>query len=82
MGLAHSTYYYRSRQKSTQAKKEEADLRDRIEEIVVGFARYGYRRVTHQLRRQGWKVNHKRGGAADARAVATVSDQAAVGKNH
>jgi putative transposase len=60
MGLAHSTYYYRSRQKSTQAKKEEADLRDRIEEIVVGFARYGYRRVTHQLRRQGWKVNHKR----------------------
>jgi putative transposase len=60
MGLAHSTYYYRSRQKSIGAKKEAADLRDRIEQIVVEFARYGYRRVTHQLRREGWKVNHKR----------------------
>ena len=60
MGLARSTYYYRSRQKSIGAKKEAADLRDRIERIVVEFARYGYRRVTHQLRREGWKVNHKR----------------------
>jgi transposase InsO family protein len=60
MGLARSTYYYRSRQKSLEAKKEEADLRDRIEQIVVKFARYGYRRVTYQLRREGWQVNHKR----------------------
>ena len=60
MGLARSTYYYRSQQKSMEAKKEEADLRDRIEQIVVEFARYGYRRVTYQLRREGWKVNHKR----------------------
>lgn len=60
MGLARSTYYYRSRQKSIGAKKEAADLRDRIEQIVVEFARYGYRRVTHQLKREGWKVNHKR----------------------
>ena len=60
MGLARSTYYYRSQQKSMEAKKEEADLRDRIEQIVVEFARYGYRRVTCQLRREGWKVNHKR----------------------
>jgi putative transposase len=60
MGLARSTYFYRSRQKSLAAKKEEADLRDRIEQIVVEFARYGYRRVTHQLRREGWQVNHKR----------------------
>ena len=60
MGLAHSTYYYQPRQQSTKAKKEAADLRDRIEQIVVEFTRYGYRRVTHQLRREGWKVNHKR----------------------
>jgi transposase InsO family protein len=60
MGLAHSTYYYQPRQQSTKAKKETADLRDRIEQIVVEFTRYGYRRVTHQLRREGWKVNHKR----------------------
>jgi len=43
-----------------EAKKEEADLRDRIEQIVVEHARYGYRRVTYQLRREGYKVNHKR----------------------
>jgi putative transposase len=60
MGLSRSTYYHRSRQKSIEAKKEEADLRDRIEQIVVEFARYGYRRVTYQLRREGYKVNHKR----------------------
>jgi putative transposase len=60
MGLARSTYYHRSRQKSMEAKKEEADLRDRIEQIVVEHARYGYRRVTYQLRREGCKVNHKR----------------------
>lgn len=60
MGLARSTYYYRSGQKSMAAEKEEADLRDRIEQIVVEFARYGYRRVTYQLRREGWEVNHKR----------------------
>jgi putative transposase len=60
MGLARSTYYYRLRQKSLAAKKEEADLRDRIEQIVVEFTRYGYRRVTYQLRREGYKVNHKR----------------------
>ena len=60
MGLAHSTYYYQPQQQSTKAKKETADLRDRIERIVVEFTRYGYRRVTHQLRREGWKVNHKR----------------------
>ena len=60
MGLAYSTYYYQPRQQSTKAKKEAADLRNRIEPIVVEFTRYGYRRVTRQLRREGWKVNHKR----------------------
>lgn len=60
MGLARSSYYHRSRQQSMEGKKEEADLRDRIEQIVVEHARYGYRRVTYQLRREGYKVNHKR----------------------
>jgi putative transposase len=60
MGLGHSTYYYRLRQKALRAKKEEVDLRDRIEKIVVKCAGYGYRRVTYQLRREGYKINHKR----------------------
>ena len=60
MGLSHSTYCYPSKTRSVQTEKEEADLRDRIEQIVVEHARYGYRRVTWQLKREGWEVNHKR----------------------
>jgi putative transposase len=60
MGLARSTYYHRCRHKSKQAKKAQADLRDRIEQIVVEHTGYGYRRVTYQLRREGYQVNHKR----------------------
>ena len=57
--LSRSTYYYKSR--SQEAKLEEdVKLRDRIERIVVEFPGYGYRRVTHELHRQGLRVNHKR----------------------
>jgi transposase InsO family protein len=40
--------------------KSEADLIDRIETICLEFPRYGYRRVTEQLKRDRWLVNHKR----------------------
>ena len=53
MGLGRSTYYYRSKGVSVEDRKEGADLRDRIEQIVVEHVRYGYRRVTWQLRREG-----------------------------
>jgi transposase InsO family protein len=42
------------------ADTEAVALRDAIERIVLEFPGYGYRRVTHELRRQGWTVNHKR----------------------
>ncbi|MBI3911844.1 MAG: IS3 family transposase [Armatimonadetes bacterium] len=35
-------------------------LQDAIEQIVLEFPGYGYRRVTKQLQRDGWNVNHKR----------------------
>jgi transposase InsO family protein len=35
-------------------------LRDAIEHITLAFPGYGYRRVTKQLQRDGWTVNHKR----------------------
>ncbi len=35
-------------------------LREAIERIVLECPGYGYRRVTHALRREGWIVNHKR----------------------
>lgn len=60
MSLPRSTYYYRSRMPAEEMQKRTADLRDRIEAIVEEFPRYGYRRVTAQLRRDGFVVNHKR----------------------
>jgi transposase InsO family protein len=38
----------------------EQQLRERLEALCLEFPRYGYRRLTAQLRREGWRVNHKR----------------------
>jgi transposase InsO family protein len=40
--------------------EDAADLRAAAERIVLQFAGYGYRRVTAQLRREGWTANGKR----------------------
>jgi len=60
MNIARSTFYHKGKAKSPDQRKAEADLRDRIEAICLEFPRYGYRRVTHQLKREEWEVNHKR----------------------
>jgi len=60
MDLPRSSYYYKAKARSLEQLEEEADLRDLIEAIVLEFPRYGYRRVTKALHRQGLKVNHKR----------------------
>ena len=60
MKLARSSFYYKPRGKSPDQMKVEADLRDRIEVICLAFPRYGYRRVTYQLKREGKQVNHKK----------------------
>jgi transposase InsO family protein len=58
LGLSRSWFYQRANAKD-QAQPDVA-LRDAIERIVLAFPGYGYRRVTAQLHRQGWTVNHKR----------------------
>ena len=60
MSLAPSTYYYRPRTRSVEAVAEEARLVAHIREICAEFPRYGYRRVTAQLKAEGERVNHKR----------------------
>ena len=60
MGLARSSYYYQPRGAAPEKRQADADLRDRIEEIALRFPRYGYRRMTRQLQREGFPVNHKR----------------------
>ena len=56
--VSRSWYYEHLKQPEDDA--EEIALRDRIEEIILEFSGYGYRRVTHALAREGWLVNHKR----------------------
>ena len=43
-----------------RASEFEKRLLARIIELACEFGRYGYRRVTALLRREGWPVNHKR----------------------
>jgi transposase InsO family protein len=45
---------------NTAPGREETELRDVIQCAVLASKHYGYRRITAELRRQGWAVNHKR----------------------
>jgi putative transposase len=51
---ARSSYYHRP------LSSQETGLLHALEEVAAAWPTYGYRRVTHQLRREGWTVNHKR----------------------
>lgn len=53
-------WFYAAQRPDLAAEAEATALRDAIEQIVLQFPGYGYRRVTHALRREGWSVNHKR----------------------
>ena len=59
MKLARSSFYYKP-EGSPERMKAEADLRDKIEAICFDFPRYGYRRVTEQLKHDKLMVNHKK----------------------
>jgi putative transposase len=43
-----------------QVPTDEPRLLKRIVELATEYGRYGYRRVTALLHREGWQVNHKR----------------------
>ena len=60
MKIAQSSFYYKPKEKPLDQLKEKMDLRGRIEKICLEFPRYGYRRVTKGLQREGWMVNHKK----------------------
>ena len=52
--------YYRYCGPKRDADEEESRLRDAIQQAAIGNRQYGYRRITHALRAQGWDINHKR----------------------
>jgi putative transposase len=49
-----STYHYKSR------RPGQAGIEQRMKDICATRVRYGYRRVHVQLRRDGWRINHKK----------------------
>ncbi len=55
-GLSRASYY---RWLAPQAVPVEMELRDAMQQIAVEFPAYGYRRITAELQRRNWDVNHK-----------------------
>ncbi len=53
--------YYRFDTEATPAVSD-TELRDAIQRIALRFPAYGRPRITAELKRQGWKANHKRVG--------------------
>ena len=51
--------FYRWRHQ-VPAVDADLDLRHDIQRIALEFPYYGWRRITAELRRRGWEVNHKR----------------------
>ena len=60
MKLPRSSFYYKPKSRNPERMEAEADLRDKIEAICLEYTRYGYRRVTHELKHRGCHVNHKK----------------------
>ena len=56
MSLARSTFY----SPPMGQQPEDAQIIEKIAAICVEYPRYGYRRVTAQLRREGFVINHKK----------------------
>jgi molybdenum cofactor biosynthesis enzyme MoaA len=50
--MARATYYRESR-----GSPKTVRLRERIREVALSEAAFGYRRITAVLRRQGWQIN-------------------------
>jgi len=55
LGLSRSTFY-----RQAQEKAGDPELLDTIEQIIMKKPYYGYRRVTHQLKREGYQVGETR----------------------
>ena len=57
LGISRS--WYQEQHARPSATAEAVRLRDAIEQLILDFPGYGYRRVTKALQRDGWHVNHK-----------------------
>jgi len=49
-----------TQRREAKVRDDETRLTERITALAGEYGRYGYRRITVMLRREGWRVNHKR----------------------
>ena len=54
LDMPRSSYYY------DPVTKDEGDVKAAIEKKAGAWPTYGYRRITKELQRAGWNINHKR----------------------
>lgn len=62
LGVSRSGYYGYLESKNTMAKikkENEEIIKNQMEQIALKFPRYGYRRITKELVRRGFSINHK-----------------------
>jgi transposase InsO family protein len=57
-GVCRSGYY--RQWQAIAPRQEETNLRDAVQRLALANRRYGYRRISALLHREGWNVNHKR----------------------
>ena len=60
LGRVSRAGFYRSRLSTEPGAEADMDLRDQIQRIALEFPSYGRPRMTAELGRRGWAVNHKR----------------------
>jgi putative transposase len=57
LALSRAAYY--RRRTGWWGPAPDVELRDHIQRLALEWPAYGYRRITAELRRHGWAVNHK-----------------------
>lgn len=60
LGRVSRSGFYRSGAARAPGPDADMDLRDAIQRIALEWPSYGRPRITHELRRRGWRVNPKR----------------------
>jgi putative transposase len=59
LGQVSRAGFYRYRQ-APEPVDRDMELRDALQRLALEMPSYGWRRITAELRRRGWRVNHKR----------------------